>query len=83
MDSITNYLDAEEPGFSYIRDDPRLEIWTKGKEWFPILISKHHGRGHLISWGEIELEIVDELKAYQYILRIIQYIKQIKDKGDR
>lgn len=80
LERIINYLDTEEPGFSYIRDDPRMEIWVDGKEWFPILISKIHNRGYRISWEESEFEIEDEMKAYRYIRKVIGCIRDKKGK---
>ncbi|MFC3197077.1 hypothetical protein ACFOET_05590 [Parapedobacter deserti] len=77
LSRIAEYLDTVESGFSYIRDDPRMEIWVKGKEWYPILVSEIYGRGYLISWGEIEYTIEDGAKAYAYLLRLITNIKEI------
>lgn len=75
---LAEYLDTMEPDFSYVRDDPRMEIWVTGKEWFPILVSELRNRRYLISWGEIEYEIKDEAKAYAYILRLFANIKEMK-----
>ncbi|SKB58911.1 hypothetical protein SAMN05660226_02238 [Parapedobacter luteus] len=75
LERVAQYLDTRTE-FAYIKDEPRLEIWVKGKEWLPILVSKLKGRGYLISWGDIEYKVSDEMKAYTYLLRMITNITE-------
>lgn len=76
LEKIADYLDVRKSDYFYIKDNPRMEIWVTGKEWFPILISKLNGRGYWISWGEIEYRIKDEAKAYTHILQIVANINE-------
>ena len=78
LDKLAEYLDQAEADFYYIKDDPRMEIWIKGREWFPILISKVNNQRHIVSWGGIDYDIEDMDKAYQLVLRICWSIKEGK-----
>ncbi len=76
LDRLAVYLDGESDGFSYVMDDPRMEIRIGGKEWFPIIINEIDMELYIISWGELEYQFKNEEKAYQYVLRLCQYIKE-------
>ncbi|WP_257670522.1 hypothetical protein [Parapedobacter tibetensis] len=77
-DKLTQYLENAELDFSYIRDDSRMEIWIKEKEWLPILISRIGLRRYLVSWCGIAYEVNDEKKVYHYVMRFCVNIKESK-----
>lgn len=76
LERLENYLESTDFGLSYVRDDPRLEIWVKDKEWLPILVSKVHGERYTVSWGDIEYQSNDEEKTYRYVLKIFSAIHE-------
>ena len=79
LDRLVQYLkEAESPQLSYIRDDSRMEIWIKGKEGIPILISEINKQRYIISWDGVAYEVNDKEKAYQYVVRICWSIGENK-----
>ncbi|WP_177181027.1 hypothetical protein [Parapedobacter koreensis] len=51
-----------------------MEIWIKGKEWYPIIISHVSRHRYLVSWGDVAFEFNDPEKVYHYVLRIFKVI---------
>lgn len=73
-DRILYTLDKSNPNFDFVRDGTRMEIWVRGKEWFPILISKIGADRYRIVWGDIIYRDLTMDNGLKRVLRICQTI---------
>jgi len=71
---LMSFLGASNSYFTYVQDGERMEIWVRGKDWFPILISKVKDDRYRITWGGIVYRDVNTDKGLKHVLRICQTI---------
>jgi|GEM_PF-1823651 hypothetical protein len=75
LDRLAAYLDSRGAAFRYVKDYPRMEVWVRGKEWYPLLISEIGQERYRVSWGDEGLEFRNPEGLYHYVLRIFRIIE--------
>lgn len=73
-DQLLSFLNKPHTSFDYVQDGERMEIWVRGKDWFPILISKVAHDCYRISWGGIIYPRLNTDNGFKRVLRLCQTI---------
>ncbi|MFC3199478.1 hypothetical protein ACFOET_17785 [Parapedobacter deserti] len=75
LERLATYLDGRTADFNYIREHPRMEIWIKGREWYPILISEISRGRYVVYWGDVRAGFSDPDEVFCYMLKVFKVIK--------